>query len=44
VVERPSPATAAITLRAVLPDAPSLSDGERHLLDEWLDRLASDRA
>ena len=45
VLESPSPATAAIALRAVLPDAtPSLSDGERHLLDEWLDRLSADRA
>jgi AcrR family transcriptional regulator len=45
VLESPSPATAAIALRAVLPEAtPSLSDGERHLLDEWLDRLAADRA
>lgn len=44
VLESSSPAAAAIALRAVLPDATSLSDGERHLLDEWLDRLAADRA
>ncbi|HEY6888149.1 MAG TPA: TetR/AcrR family transcriptional regulator, partial [Solirubrobacter sp.] len=44
VLESPSPATAAIALRAALPDATPLSEGERHLLDEWLDRLAADRA
>lgn len=31
---------AAIALRAVLPDASLLTDGERVLLKEWLDRLA----
>ncbi|HEY0179531.1 MAG TPA: TetR/AcrR family transcriptional regulator [Dokdonella sp.] len=37
----PTPATAAIALRAVLDDAPQLSAGERALLDEWLARLAT---
>ena len=37
--ERPSLAPVATTLRALLPNAPGLSDGERHLLSEWLDRL-----
>ncbi len=36
----PGPAAAAITLRAVLPKAETLSLGERVLLKEWLDRLA----
>jgi AcrR family transcriptional regulator len=31
---------AAIALRASLPDAPILTNGERMLLTEWLDRLA----
>ncbi|WP_293911899.1 TetR/AcrR family transcriptional regulator [Deinococcus sp.] len=31
---------AAVTLRASLPDAPALTNGERILLTEWLDRLA----
>lgn len=33
-------APVATTLRALLPAAEGLSDGERHLLAEWLDRLA----
>jgi AcrR family transcriptional regulator len=32
--------SAAVTLRAVLPDTDSLTDGERALMQEWLDRLA----
>lgn len=40
-VERPSPASAAIALRAVLPDATTLSPGERQLLEEWLARLSA---
>lgn len=40
VLASPTPATAAIALRAVLPDATALSAGERALLDEWLARLA----
>jgi AcrR family transcriptional regulator len=40
-LETPGPAAAAVALRAVLPDATTLSDGERHLLDEWLDRLVA---
>ena len=35
------PATAAAALRAVLPEVQSLSDGERSLLTEWLDRLTA---
>ncbi len=38
-VASPGPAAAAIALRAALPDASALSDGERVLLAEWLDRL-----
>ncbi len=37
------PAAAAVALRAVLPEVDSLSDGERSLLIEWLDRLAANR-
>ena len=41
VLESSGVAAAAIALRAALPDAaPVLSDGERHVLGEWLDRLA----
>ena len=40
-VGTPGAAGAAITLRALLPDTPALSAGERTLLGEWLDRLAS---
>lgn len=36
-----SAATAAVQLRAVLPETNVLSDGERALLAEWLDRLAA---
>jgi AcrR family transcriptional regulator len=35
-----APASAAIALRAVLPDATVLTGGERHLLDELLERLS----
>ena len=38
------PAAAAVALHAVLPEAQSLSDGERSLLTEWLDRLAAARS
>lgn len=44
VVERPGPAAAAIALRAAMPDATALSPGERHVLMEWLERLASQEA
>ncbi|MEU8192195.1 TetR/AcrR family transcriptional regulator [Microbispora amethystogenes] len=40
-VETPGPAAAAVALRATLPDAAALTDGERHVLGEWLDRLAA---
>jgi AcrR family transcriptional regulator len=42
-LESPGPAAAAIALRAVLPEATILTQGERRLLDEWLDRLAANR-
>jgi len=42
-LDSPGPAAAAIALRAVLPDATVLTDGERRLLEEWLDRLADSR-
>ncbi len=42
VIESSNLSAAAIALRAALPDAaPLLSEGERHLLGEWLDRLAA---
>lgn len=37
------PAGAARALRAALPEQTALSEGEQHLLGEWLDRLATDR-
>ncbi|MER6950977.1 TetR/AcrR family transcriptional regulator [Nonomuraea sp. NPDC000554] len=40
-VQEEGPAGAARALRAVLPEQTSLSDGEQHLLREWLDRLAT---
>jgi hypothetical protein len=39
----PGPATAAIALRAVLPEATILTGAERQLFDEWLNRLAASR-
>jgi AcrR family transcriptional regulator len=36
----PSPAAAAVTLRAALPDVTSLTAAERALLADWLDRIA----
>jgi AcrR family transcriptional regulator len=36
------PAGAARALRALLPEQTALSDGEQHLLREWLDRIATD--
>jgi AcrR family transcriptional regulator len=42
-LESPGPAAAAIALRATLPDAAALTGGERRLLEEWLDRLATSR-
>ena len=41
-VQEEGPAGAARALRAMLPEQTTLSDGERHLLGEWLDRLAAD--
>jgi AcrR family transcriptional regulator len=38
-VGTPGPAAAAIALRAALPAATVLTEGERHVLGEWLDRL-----
>ena len=37
----PGPAAAAVTLRAALPDLGPLTDAERVLLGEWLDRIAA---
>lgn len=37
---RPPLSAAAVTLRAGLPDAAELTDAERHLMAEWLDRIA----
>ncbi len=42
VLENPGPAAAAVALRAVLPETISLSEGERALLTEWLERLAKE--
>ncbi len=39
VFHNSGPAAAAVALRAVLPEAISLSEGERTLLREWLERL-----
>ena len=45
VIESSDLAAAAIALRAALPDAkPILTEGERHVLSEWLDRLAASSA
>jgi AcrR family transcriptional regulator len=44
VFDGAGPVAAAVALRAVLPEATSLSDGERSLLTEWLDRLALSRS
>jgi AcrR family transcriptional regulator len=40
VTETPGPVTAAVALRAVLPQTTALTDGEQRLLGEWLDRIA----
>jgi AcrR family transcriptional regulator len=40
-VEAPGPAAAALALRAALPEQNALTGAERHLLDEWLERLAA---
>jgi len=37
--EQPSLAPVATTLRALLPGASGLTEGERRLLAEWLDRM-----
>jgi AcrR family transcriptional regulator len=39
-VEAPGPAAAALALRASLSEQDVLSGAERHLLEEWLERLA----
>jgi AcrR family transcriptional regulator len=41
IVREPSPAGAARALRASLSDQDVLSEGERRLLAEWLDRIAA---
>ncbi len=38
----PGPVSAAVALRAVLPQSSALTSHERALLQEWLDRIASD--
>ena len=43
-LEAPSPVAAANALRAGLPQLTVLTDGERHILQEWLDRIASRQA
>lgn len=42
--EKSGAGAAAVALRAFLPDVQSLSDGERSLLTEWLNRLAAIRS
>ncbi len=42
--EKSGAAAAAVTLRAALPEVQSLSDGERFLLTEWLNRIAAIRS
>lgn len=42
VVGEATPSAAAQAFRASLPDQTPLSDGERRLLTEWLDRLGAD--
>ena len=41
VMEKPTAAAAAVALRALLPEVRCLSDGERQLIAEWLERIAS---
>ncbi len=41
-IKTPGPAAAAVTLRATLKDAASLTRGERTMITEWLDRLAGE--
>ncbi|WP_198029430.1 TetR/AcrR family transcriptional regulator [Bradyrhizobium sp. WSM3983] len=41
ILNAPSAATAAITLRAVLSDVTALTGSERQLLQEWLDKIAA---
>ncbi len=42
--ESAGPTAAAVALRAVLPEVQSLSDGERSLMTEWLNRLTAIRS
>ena len=44
VLAEPGPAAAAMALRALLPGTSSLSEGERTLLGEWLDRLSTEES
>ncbi|WP_019819493.1 hypothetical protein [Saccharomonospora saliphila] len=41
--DRGSPATAAVTLPVCRADLAELTDGERRLMAEWLDRIAQTR-
>jgi hypothetical protein len=42
-LEAPGPVAAANALRAGLGEITVLTDGERHVLREWLDRIAAGR-
>jgi hypothetical protein len=42
-VPAPGPVAAAVSLRAALDDVVVLTDAERALLAEWLDKVASPR-
>jgi AcrR family transcriptional regulator len=41
VIDEPGPAAAAVALKALLPEATTLTEPERLLLGEWLDRLST---
>jgi AcrR family transcriptional regulator len=41
VADAPGPVAAAVTLRAVLPETGVLTEPERALMSEWLDRIAN---
>ncbi len=43
VSSRPGPVSAAVALRAVLPQTTALTAREQDLLREWLDRIAASR-
>jgi AcrR family transcriptional regulator len=43
VAAEPGPVAAAVTLRAVLPQTEALTEAERSLLSDWLDRITNHR-